>query len=175
MLYLVLVYVRFHLFWFIFWPTSFTKQTGFSEALKVFVQKIRRWNCNSIRNIYKKTVTLFTSQLNTTIQLPWQYTHRQFRSAHVQTPKPYRVVLLEFRVKIFYSIKLWLTIALWTTVLTDLTGWKTGKICLVNMYAFTQTTNVAVTLLSGKYSYLDSLWNRCTSYRNASGWVKSSL
>ena len=27
-------------------------------------------------------------------------------------PKPYRVVLLEFRVKIFYSIKRWLTIAL---------------------------------------------------------------
>jgi len=31
------------------------------------------------------------------------------------------------------------------------------KNCLVNMDAFTQTTNVAVTLLSGKYSYLDSL------------------
>jgi len=43
-----------------------------------------------------------------------------------KTPKPYRVVLLEFRVKIFYSIKRWLTLALWTTVLTGLTGWKTG-------------------------------------------------
>ena len=29
-----------------------------------------------------------------------------------KTPKPYRVVLLEFRVKIFYSIKRWLTLAL---------------------------------------------------------------
>ena len=29
------------------------------------------------------------------------------------------------------------------------------KNCLVNMDAFTQTNNVAVTLLSGKYSYLD--------------------
>ena len=92
-----------------------------------------------------------------------------------KTPKPYRVVLLEFRVKIFYSIKRWLTLARWTTVLTGLTGWKTGKNCLVNMDAFTQTTNAAVTLLSGKYSNLDSLWNRCTSYRNESGWVKSSL
>ena len=46
---------------------------------------------------------------------------------------------------------------------------------LVNMDAFTQTNNAAVTLLSGKYSYLDILWNRCTSYRNESGWVKSSL
>jgi len=38
------------------------------------------------------------------------------------------------------------------------------------MDAFTQTNNTAVTLLSGKYSYLDILWNRCTSYRNESGW-----
>jgi len=28
--------------------------------------------------------------------------------------------------------------------------------------------HVAVTLLSGKYSYLDILWNWCTSYRNES-------
>ena len=92
-----------------------------------------------------------------------------------KTAKPYRVVLLEFRIKILYSIKRWLTLALWTTVLTGLTGWKTGENCLVNMDAFTQTTIVAVTLLSGKYSYLDILWNKCTSYRNESGWVKSSL
>jgi len=39
------------------------------------------------------------------------------------------------------------------------------------MDAFTQTTNAAVTFLSGKYSYSDILWNRCTSYRNESGWV----
>ena len=61
------------------------------------------------------------------------------------------------------------------TVLTGLTGWTPGKNCLVSMDAFTQTSNAAVTLLSGKYSYLDILWNRCTSYWNASGWVKSSL
>ena len=107
--------------------------------------------------------------------MKYAYTHRQFRSAHAQYTQPYRVVLLEFRVNIFYSIKRWLTLALWTTVLTGLTGWTTGKNCLVNMDAFTLTTNAAVTLLSGKYSYSDILWYRCTSYRNASGWVKSSL
>ena len=34
---------------------------------------------------------------------------------------------------------------------------KNWENCLVNMDAFTQTTNAAVTLLSGKYSYLDIL------------------
>jgi len=43
------------------------------------------------------------------------------------TPKSYRVVLLEFRVKIFYSLKRWLTLALWTTVLTGLTVGKLVK------------------------------------------------
>ena len=37
----------------------------------------------------------------------------------------------------------------------------------MNMDAFTQTTNVAVTLLSGKYSYLDEI-----GVHRTSGWDK---
>jgi len=83
-----------------------------------------------------------------------------------KTPKPYRVGLFEFRVKIYYSIKGCLTLALWTTVLRGLTGWKAGQKCFLNVDAFTQTNNVVVTYLPGKY--LDILWNRCTSYQNES-------
>ena len=102
-----------------------------------------------------------------------QYTHRQFRSAHAQNTHTVQSCPWISSKDFLLDKTMAFTCAL--NNCSNGSYWLKTWEKLVNMYAFTQTTNVAVTLLSGKYSYLDSLWNRCTSYRNESGWVKSSL
>ena len=86
----------------------------------------------------------FVSKSVTTTKIPILteklFTPIQIRSAHAQNTQTIQSC------PSWISSKGFFTLALWTTVLTGLTGWKTGGNCLVNMDAFTQTNNAAVTL-----------------------------
>ena len=81
-----------------------------------------------------------------------QYTQRQFRSAHAQNTQTIQSYPSWISSKDFLLDK---TMTYTYTVNNCSNGSYWLKNCLVNMDAFTQTNNVAVTLLSGKYSYLD--------------------